>query len=232
MLQLHSMTPRQRKALDIAATAIFSSAILWGFWSFFQGQVVYDLFSNDASRFRDYLQGMGPWAWFVYIWLVMLEVLIAFIPGWFVYPVGGALFGFGKTVILVLIANFIGASVSFWIGRKWGSIVLKKFIAEKYTTQLNAYMEKRGAWAIFFLKLNPLTSLDLWNYVAGATPMSYWKFIIANIVGITPLVLFSAALGEESYNVAPQLLGVLVLVTVIYIVWYLINIPNKIKGLK
>jgi uncharacterized membrane protein YdjX (TVP38/TMEM64 family) len=231
MLQLIHMNPTQRKIVDVTVTVLLSALIIWAFLSFFQGQVVFDLVSSDSERFKDYISSLkGPVAAIVYVCLVMVEVLIAFIPGWFIYPVGAAIFGFWPTVFLVLLANFLAASICFWIGQRWGVILLKKFIAQKYIDQFNEYMEKRGAWALFLLKLNPVTSFDLWNYVAGSSPLKYWKFTLANILGITPLVMVSAALGGEGYEFAPQLLGLLVLATVIYLVWSVVNIPHKIRN--
>ncbi len=227
------MSTLHRKIIDISVTVVLCALAAWAFWSFFRGDIVFDLFSNDSSRFKEYFNSFNSGvASLIYILLVMLEVLIAFIPGWFVYPVGGAIFGFPKTVVLVVIANYIAASISFWIGRKWGTRLLQKFIAQRYITQFNNYMAKRGSLAVFLLKLNPVTSLDIWNYVAGASPMSYWKFSIANILGILPLTMFSAALGEEGFDFAPQLFGVLVVLTVFYVIWFIVNIPQKISGKK
>jgi uncharacterized membrane protein YdjX (TVP38/TMEM64 family) len=231
MLQLINMKPTHRRLVDVLVTVLLSALIIWAFWSFLQGSVVFDLFASDSDRFKEYISDLdGAIAALVYLCAVMLEVLIAFIPGWFIYPVGAAIFGFNKTVVLVLLANFLASSICFWIGQRWGAGLLRKFIAQKYIDQFNSYMEKRGAWAVFFLKLNPVTSFDLWNYVAGASPLKYWKFTIANTLGVTPLVLLSSALGEGSYEIAPQLLGILVLATVIYLVWSVVNIPHKIKN--
>lgn len=232
MLQLMYMDSKHRKLIDIAITIVVTVAIVWAFWSFFQGQAVFDLFSNDAERFREYLVGLGPAAEVAYIWLVMLEVLIAFIPGWFVYPVGSAVFGFATTIFLVMTANFLGGSLSFWIGRRWGKPLLQRFIAPNYISKFDAYMERNGTWAIFFLKINPITSLDIFNYLAGATPIKFWKFTLANMLGILPLVIFSAALGEQSYEVAPQILGVLLLLAIVYVVWFFVNLPGRIKKLR
>ncbi len=231
-VKINSMTERQRRVLDVTITLLLTSALVWGFWSFFQGEAVFNLFSNDAAKFRDYLVNLGAWASFTYIWLVILEVLIAFIPGWFVYPVGAAIFGFTQTIFLVMIANYIAASVSFWIGRRWGKPLLEKFISHNSINKFDGYMEKNGTWAIFFLKINPVTSFDIWNYIAGASKISYWKFTIANLLGILPLVVFSAALGEQGFEVAPQILGVLLLLTVLYVVWYFVNLPRKISDFR
>gem|GEM_PF-4361389 len=223
------MTERQRRILDVTITLLLTGGLFWAFWSFFQGDAVFNLFANDSTKFRDYLIGLGAWAAVTYIWLIVLEVLVAFIPGWFVYPVGAAIFGFSNTIIYVMAANLIGSSISFWIGQRWGKPLLQKFIAAKYLTKFDDYMERNGTWAIFILKINPITSLDIWNYVAGASKITYWKFTVANLLGILPLVVFSAALGDQSFEVAPQILGVLLLLTALYVIWYFVNLPHTIS---
>jgi uncharacterized membrane protein YdjX (TVP38/TMEM64 family) len=189
---------------------------------------VFDLEIKDADNFQKYLRDLGIWSRLAYTGSVFLEVLIAFIPGWIIYPAGSAVFGFTQTVILVLIGNLLGASVSFWIGRRWGQPLLRKFIASKYTQKFDAYMQQRGSLSIFFLKLNPLTSLDIWNYMAGASPMPFWKFTVANMLGITPLIVISSLLGEKTFEIAPQLMGVLIILTIIYAAWFIVNLPGKL----
>lgn len=223
------MTDRQRKIFDIILTILVAGFLIWAFLSFFQGEVAFDLFANDAAKFKNYIVGLGPLAELGYVAAVMLEVLIAFIPGWFVYPVGGAVFGLFQTVLLVLLGNFLAASISFWVGRRWGMLLLNKFISKKHVAKFEQFMENRGALSIFLLKLNPITSFDLWNYLAGASPINFWKFSLANLLGITPLVIFSSLLGEESVKIAPQLLGILVLVTGLYILWFIVNLPKKLR---
>ncbi|MBI4363632.1 MAG: VTT domain-containing protein, partial [Candidatus Doudnabacteria bacterium] len=118
-------------------------------------------------------------------------------------------------------------SISFWVGRKWGHKLLHKFISSKHVRQFHAFTEKHGTAAIFFLKLNPVTSFDIWNYLAGAGSISFWKFSIANLLGIFPLVVASAFFGEESFKLAPPIIGILFLATLLYIIWLVIRIPAK-----
>lgn len=227
--KLNIMSDWTRKILDLIAAVVLTISLLWAFWSFLNGEVIFNLVFNDPQAFKNYLLNLGPWAAVTYIAAVMIEVIIAFIPGWFLYPVGGAVFGLWKTVLLILIANFLAATISFWIGRRWGLPLLNKFIAPRHIKQFHGFMERHGTLAVFLLKLNPITSLDIWNYVAGASPIRFWKFSIANLAGIAPLVFASAVLGEESFRVAPQILGVIFLATVLYLVWVLISTPFRKK---
>ncbi len=226
------MTSRQRRILDYTLTLVLTGLVLWAFFSFFQGEAVFTLFANDTDKFRDYLIGLGGWAAFTFVCLVILEVLVAFIPGWFVYPVGAAIFGFFNSVLLILLGNFIAAGISFWIGRRFGKPLLERFISKDQIAKFDGYIERNGTWAVFFLKVNPITSFDIWNYVAGATNIKFWRFMIANTLGILPLIIFSSALGDQGYEVAPQIFGILGVLTVLYIVWYFINLPHKISDFR
>lgn len=227
--QYNLMTDKQKKILDYSVSISITILLLWAVWSFFRGQIVYDLIVSDANNFKNYLSGLGAWAEPIYVISVILELLIAFIPGWFVYPVGGAVFGLSKSVVLVLLGNFLGASISFWIGRKWGLPLLHKFISPEYVEKWESHMANKGAISIFLLKLNPLTSLDIWNYLAGASPISFWKFTVANLLGLIPLIIFSAYVGEESALLAPQILGILFVGVLVYIAWFAATLPQKIR---
>jgi uncharacterized membrane protein YdjX (TVP38/TMEM64 family) len=231
-VKMSLMTSKQRKVLDLSISVFLTALIAWAFWSFFQGKAAFDLFANDSSRVHAYLVNLGPWAMFTYVWLCMLEIVVAFIPGYFIYPVGAAIFGLFKSVVLILIAQFVAGSICFWIGRRFGKPLLERFIAPKYITKFDEYIEKNGTWAILILKVNPITSLDIWNYVAGATKMDFWKFTIANLTGILPLTIFSAALGEQTFELAPQILGIMILLTVLYMVWYFVHLPYRISNYK
>ncbi len=231
MILENYMSERSRKIIDFVATITLTVLLLWGFWSFFKGQAVFDLFSNNTVEFQQYLVGFnGGWAAVIFCGLIILEVLIAFIPSWFIYPIGVAIFGVWNMILLVMLGNFIGSSIGFWIGHKFGSRLLDRFVEEKYVTKFNDFMVQRGAWSVFFLKVNPITSFDLWNYIAGASPLGFWKFTFANLAGLMPITILAALVSEETYTIAPKVLGILLILTFIYIAWFFVNLPSKIKN--
>ena len=226
---IYVMSPKIAKTLDILAALIVIVVLVWAAFSFINGQAVFDLILNNPERFSDYFREAGPWAEILFVAVVITELLIAFIPGWFVYPVGGALFGLWPAFGLVVLGNLIGASIGFWIGRKFGTPLLRKFISKEYIERFDLFVQAHGTKSIFFLKINPITSFDIFNYLAGASPIKFWKFTVANLMGITPLILAAALLGDELLAAAPQLLGAMILLTLLYILWFIINIPRRIS---
>ncbi|MGE5392513.1 MAG: TVP38/TMEM64 family protein [Candidatus Saccharibacteria bacterium] len=223
---------RRQKIIDIILTLALTLLLVWAVLSFTGKHLVFELLRNDEGTIRDYLQDIGVWAAFAFITLVVLEVLIAFIPGWVVYPIGAALFGFWTGLGLILVGNFVGASISFWIGRRYGVPFLERFISARYIRHWEEFMKRHGSWSIFLLKINPLTSFDIWNYMAGVSPLSYGKFTVSNMLGILPLIALSVAAGEKGFKLAPWMIYVFGILTVAYVLGFLLKLSAIRRDLK
>ncbi|MBI2607834.1 MAG: TVP38/TMEM64 family protein [Candidatus Doudnabacteria bacterium] len=223
------MTERQTKILDIVLAIILVGFLLWGGWSLYQGTAIFDLLLNNTDEFAVYLSEVGPMGNLVYTATIILEVLIAFIPGYVIYPIGGAVLGVGNAIFYSVIGNLIGASVSFWIGRKWGYPLLQKFVQKRHLDRWEQYVEKNGSLAVLFLKLNPITSFDVINYIAGASPMKFWKFTVFNLLGILPYIILTTIFGEGVFVIAPTMIIAFLVLTFLYILWFALTLPGKIR---
>ena len=51
------MSLQARKIWYLAVAAILTLALAWAFWSFLNGEVVFNLIFNDPAAFREYLAG-------------------------------------------------------------------------------------------------------------------------------------------------------------------------------
>lgn len=223
------MNENQTKVLDIILAVILVGLLLWGAWSLYQGTAIFDLLLSNSDDLAAYLSGVGSSGQLVYTATIVLEVLIAFIPGYLIYPIGGAVLGVGPAIFLSIIGNFIGASVSFWIGKRWGYPLLQKFVQKRHLDKWEQYAEKNGSMAVFLLKLNPITSFDVINYIAGASPMKFWKFTIFNLLGILPYIILTTIFGEEIFAVAPKVILGFVALTFLYILWFAFSLPRRLR---
>ena len=107
----------------MAAVAI---AAAWGYWSYRTGGIVSALFSSadDPGRslavLRGYFDRVGALGPIIYIVAVVLEVVIAPIPGTLLYAPAGAIFGGLVGGTLSLIGNVIGAMVATFLASVFG----------------------------------------------------------------------------------------------------------------
>ena len=69
---------------------------------------------------------------------------------------------------LSLMGNVTGAGIACWLGRTLGEAWVARRAAASSLARHRERLLSRGAWVIFLLRLNPLTSSDLVSYVAGA----------------------------------------------------------------
>ena len=102
----------------------------------------------------------------------------------------------GDFNIFVLVLVSVSASVSgdnlgYLIGRWWGTRLLRwlehphhlPFISPRVVAQARAYFARRGGWAVFFSRFLLSSIGGEINFLAGANPYSYRRFLLADVVG-------------------------------------------------
>ena len=194
---------------------------------FLLGIIAYFLYSNDLVSNPDtllnFIHGFGAWSYLVFFLIVVLEVIIAPIPGAILYTVGGILFGsfIGGTISLV--ANIVGAAIAFYIGKK---IILDEE-QMKSRDKLDKMIQKYGAYSIFFLRINPITSSDIFSFVAGFLRMDFRKFILATSLALAPLVYIQAYLGEEIFLRNKTIFSILIIVSIVYLIIFVAFILGR-----
>jgi uncharacterized membrane protein YdjX (TVP38/TMEM64 family) len=155
--------------------------------------------------------------------IVILEVVVAPIPGAILYTIGGILFGSFIGGTLALLANIIGAAIAFYIGK---SLVFYEGETEKRDF-LDKMVNKYGGYAIFLLRINPLTSSDVFSFLSGFLKMNFKKFMIGTTLGLLPLIYFQSYLGGEIFTQNQTLFNIFIIASVIYIIIFIYFILNK-----
>ena len=119
------------------------------------------------ERVRASVAGWGRLAPLVYTLAVVVEVIVAPIPGTLLYAPAGAIFGGFVGGSLSLVGNVIGAAICCVIGQMIGERVLAERVDGSQLGRYRKLLEQRGLWLVLLLRLNPLTTSDLVSYAAG-----------------------------------------------------------------
>ena len=133
---------------------------------------------------------------------------------------GGALFGLWQGLLIVSFASTIGATLAFLASR----FVLRDWVEGKFGNRLadiNAGVEKEGAFYLFTLRLIPVVPFFLINLLMGLTRMKaftfYWVSQLGMLAGTAVYVNAGTQLAQlDSLKgiVSPALLGSFVLLGV------------------
>jgi len=207
------------------------AVVLGAIYSYATGGLVFAITGSAGSaaesveRLRRYLEGWGPLGPAIYLVAVVVEVMVAPIPGTLLYAPAGALFGGGLGGTLSLAGNVLGATLACFVARLFG----EGLTARLDESRLAAYRQRvaaRGGWIVFLLRVNPLTSSDLVSYAAGLAGIPVWKVAVGTLAGMAPLCYAQAYLADRLFRVLPGSIWIIALLGTAYaaiVIWVLIR---------
>jgi dihydrolipoamide dehydrogenase len=133
-------------------------------------------------------------AWFFLIYIISTAVSI---PGASILTLaGGAVFGLFWGVLLVSFASTIGASLAFLLSR----YVLKDTVQGRFSDKLadlNAGIEKEGAFYLFTLRLIVVFPFWLINLLMGLTPIKLRTYFWVSQLGMFPATILFVNAGTQ-----------------------------------
>jgi uncharacterized membrane protein YdjX (TVP38/TMEM64 family) len=212
------------------AGTLLLALVGWAGWSYAAGGLVHLLLRRDVPAAQKLagvqadLRSWGVLAPAVYLVAVTIEVVIAPIPGTFLYAPGGALFGGFLGGAVSLAGNVLGAGIACQLTRGFGAGRLPA-VQNHALQKLLDVIERRGAWVIFLLRVNPLTSSDLVSYAAGLSAIRPWKVMLGTLFGMAPLCFAQSYAAQEVLRVMPALLYPAIGLCVLYVVgvWWFVT---------
>jgi uncharacterized membrane protein YdjX (TVP38/TMEM64 family) len=229
-----SMSFRRRSSSSSSSIALAAALLVglaaWAIWSYRSGGLIAVLLADvpaGGSRLaalRQYILAWGLLAPVVYFLAVIVEVLVAPIPGTLLYAPSGAIFGGLMGGALSLMGNVTGAGIACWLGRTLGEAWVARRAAASSLARHRERLLSRGAWVIFLLRLNPLTSSDLVSYVAGAMGVPVRRVVLGTLAGMAPACFLQAYLAASLFEFLPGgplivlALGAAYLVVVVWLV--------------
>ncbi len=208
----------KRMAAQILVGLMLAAGLGWAGVSYVNQGLIFDLVHGDVGAFVAQIRAFGAWAAVILVLLVVLEVVLAPVPPLVLYVAAGVLFGTLEGGLLVLLGNVLGAVIAFYIARTFARDYFAKKIDPALRERFDSLANRYGSFAIVLLRINPLTSSDLFSYLAGLSGMSPWRFALATTVGLTPLVFVQTYLGADVVGSNPLLMTLFVVLSVLYVV--------------
>lgn len=204
---------------------------------YFLGGITHYFFSRNINDLSNVIQGFGFFGWVFFVLLITIKVMIAPMPGLILYVTGAAIYGWFLGAILVLIGNMIGATLCFYLAKYLGREYLETKISKKKIEKFDVYTEKYGGYALFFLRVNPLTSSDIISYVAGFSKIRFRNFFLGTFIGLLPLSFAQTYFGSIIINLSPWVYWLIFALSILYIVimvylFILATHKNKIEKYK
>lgn len=158
------------------------------------------LFFSDTLRIFDqgtlerFLSSAGSWGPLLLMAVVIVEVVIAPIPGGIPPVVAGVLYGLNG-FFYVWVGNVIGSSIAFFLARFFGADLVRR-IDPKFDGR-NYHEQIQRLWFFYFI---PLMPVDILSFAFGLSSVRFHRFILISSLGFFLstglLTLFGSGLYE------------------------------------
>lgn len=154
------------------------------------------LTSEDEERIREWVSQFGAWGPVVILVGMILQMFLFIIPNILLILICILSYGPVWGGLLAWFGIFMASTVGYFIGNKLSPVIVDKLVSEKTQNKLQDFISNYGMKAIFVLRVSSLSNDGL-SLVAGLLEMKYRRFIIATMLGMTPLIAALAILGDR-----------------------------------
>jgi len=186
-------------------------------YSYFSGGFIYDIANQDLNEILSFINSFGSLSLLIYVLIIIIEIVIAPIPSLILNIAGSVSFGPLTASLLTIMGSSIGNTISYFIAKRYGNLYFERFINEKNKARFHKYSGKYGPLFLFILRLNPITSSDIFSYLAGVIGIPFKKFFISTMLGVIPSIFVISYFGETFVKNNPFLLLLFFIITIVYI---------------
>jgi len=189
-------------------------------------------FLADAEKVRALVARHPVTSRFLFFIAVMVQVVLAIIPGEPSKLPAGYAFGSWEGTLLSMAAIYAASVLIFLFVKRFGRPVVELFFeSEKIDAVKIFHKPKQLNLLMFLLLLIPGTPKDILTYLAGLTPMklgTWLKLLFARFFSVVTSTVGGGLLGSKRYGFAAFVFGIGAAAALVGIVFY--RISNKKAG--
>lgn len=181
--------------------------------------------AEDPKAFKAWVEGFGAGGRMIFVGLLVLQVIVAFVPGGPFELAAGYAYGVVEGSVLCMIAFLLGSTVIFLLVRKFGMKLVEQFVSKKEIKQLEFLKNPRKTRALaFILMVIPGSPKDALNYIAGLTNLKLSEWLVIVFIGRIPAlvstVISGAAAGEKNFMLSVVVMALTGVVSGIGVLYY------------
>ena len=189
----------------------------------------------DATILQEWLRGLGPVGWIVFILLYIL-VAVFMLPAFPFTLAAGIAFGSIAGALLSLVGATLGATVAFIVARYLArDAIVNKFHRNPVFAKIEKGFKENGTSFLILTRLVPVFPYNVQNYVYGLTPIKLGTFFFVSLITMAPGAFIYAFMAGQIVAGQPIWL-LMVMFAIAGVLLFLVSlIPKYIakrKGIK
>lgn len=161
----------------------------------------------SLEEIKAWVLGHGAWAAVIYV-ATFVILPIFFFPVPVIVLAGGTIFGLFKGSLYTMIGVLINTPIMYFIGRFLLKDFVHRFVNNHMSAKLRSALESTNqkvlSLVLFIIRLSPIFSYNLVNYISGVTEINFLPYILTTIAGVLPGVIVFINIGENVLNVGSK----------------------------
>ena len=187
----------------------------------------YDMFFESPEEIVKSVKSLGALGPVIFILLIILEVVIAPIPGAVIPIATGFAYGAFWGTLICYTGNILGTMLAFSIARHFGRGVVEKFVKRKKLDLYDSFIHHEGKFIFLFAYVIPVLPPDIVSFIAGLSSIRFRTFFLFVAIGYLPymlaLNLFGQRIFESGFDTRTILMGTgFILLTLTGLITYFI----------
>ena len=150
-------------------------------YKIFNVDLILDLFNQSQIN----INNAGIYSLLFIFFLRSISIIIPIIPGTYCAVIAGYLYGIKSGMLIMLLADFISCSSSFFISRRLGRDFVKRLLGKNQMKRIEGISKRYLEDNLFLMTGFLMTSwFDFVCYAVGLTRLSWKKFMPALFLSI------------------------------------------------
>lgn len=169
--------------------------------------------SITSAQVHSMLAGLGVWGPIALIGSLATVLVVPIIPASILQIGAGLAFGPLLGLLYASLADILGASIGFWVARRWGNALLTRWLSDKNSQVLTRLAQHMNWRTVMLLRLIPGPTYPLVSFAAGYASVGYGAYLAGSFAGVFPalvLLVFAGDLVTSSPLLATALVVALV----------------------
>lgn len=155
--------------------------------------------------------------------VVILEVVLAPIPGGAVGYLGAARFGFWHAWPLLYAGNIVGTTLVFFLARRWGTPFFEANVSDHARQRYDEQLERRPVllWLVYAVPVIPVDVLSVLAGLSRIPPRRFLLTVFTGYISYTAIVAYVGAFLAEYVGMtdAVSIFGGVFFVGLVWWIW-------------
>ncbi|MFP4523707.1 MAG: TVP38/TMEM64 family protein [Candidatus Woesearchaeota archaeon] len=153
-------------------------------------------FFSAPGRVESLVASAGVLAPLVVVLLIVVEVVLAPVPGTAIMVASGYAFGPWLGSLYSYLGNVLGSLLAFWLARRFGRSFVERLLSRDAVSRYDAFFHRFHHWLLLLYAL-PVVPVDILSFVSGLSGLRWRRFFLVVAVGFIPNTLALAFVGDS-----------------------------------